>query len=166
MQHIGEGVGDFTARQNFVNSVIKELQIEKQKILEGKHSEDVTSAVNQTADYRAAGLNPDLTGGSNVGAVVPGNIDQSELPGAGFNDGNSEVVQIGNSIISLIQFGFSVASSVQGLQSGSINLANQALEQRSNVLDLFGSEIQRNFTPEQIKTFLSGKTDHQKTSNL
>ena len=119
-QQIGSQVGDNSAEQNFVNSLISGLRSDMSRILEGKHVEDYTNPAAEVARRQAAGLNDNLNGGSQIGSGEPAEIDQPDLNQPVLNDGSSSIeviCQIGDFFVSTA---LKIYSGFQSIRSASI----------------------------------------------
>ena len=166
-QKLGEDIfGDYQARENWDNAQYSTFLDAISRIQDAQHQESFNNPISQVQRDKSAGLNDDLNGGSSLNPGDPGNIDQAEMAQPAIADSYSAVNEIGNAFLSMIQTAFSLASSVQGLQSGSLNIANQQLSQRSGFIDLITSELARNFTPDDMKVLLSGDDGSDKYRDL
>lgn len=117
-QQIGESVGDTSARQDFFNKQISGLRSGMREILEGRHTEDITSPSNQVSEYRAAGQNVDLNGGQGIEPMSPGTADNPEIDSSLQNSGASDfsfVPQIASSVVSFAMQAYQGFMSVKSM---------------------------------------------------
>lgn len=125
-QQIGEAFGDSSARDNYYQSLKSSANQWFSDELARFHQTQYDNPVEQAERLRAAGQNPDLTGG-----ITPGSMAENDEPISPVSmPTESNIEQVGSFAMQALQFGVSMASNIQGLQSGLLDLdakANGAL---------------------------------------
>lgn len=127
VQEFMELLGDESARTNFNNQRVNNLEQAFSTIRESAHVEEVTNPINQIGLRKAAGLNDDLNGGSSIGSQEPGNIDQPELNQAVLNNGDSSLPVIASAVSNVFSMTMSFISQVKNMQLQNAELASREL---------------------------------------
>lgn len=118
--------GDDSAFQGWQNDRLSIFEDALSRIGDASHQEGYNSAVEQAARLRAAGLNPELTGGVDAGEA--GDLDNLEAARAPMNPGNSALQDIANFSQTLLQSTLGVYSSLQGIMGVSADLRAKDLQ--------------------------------------
>lgn len=133
LQRIGEDLfGDTSSRTNFENQVNDKFIQAISGIQEGEHKEDYTDPASEVARRRAAGINDDLSGASQLGSGEPGSIDEPNLTPGIVNDQVSFIPDV-------LQGALNVFSSTMSFISGLKNFQLQNLSIASNELNNLSS---------------------------
>lgn len=153
LQWFGELFGDTSSRANFNNQLNSGFSESIKNILEGMHAEEYTDPAADSARRRAAGINDDLTGGSQIGSGEPAKIDESQLAPGVVNDGTSGIAALGEIGSHFLSTAFQVFSGFQSLRSAnlendikSLNLSGLLSDQAWKVIEEGTSEFLNNDT--------------------
>lgn len=153
LQWFGELFGDTSARANFNNQLNSGFSESIKNIIEGMHTEEYTDPAAETARRRAAGLNVDLSGGSQIGSGDPAKIDESQLAPGVVNDGSSGadvISQIAQYGISFVTQTMEFAKGIQSLRQGSLMNVAQDLSNHSTAMDLIAEEVMNSLSISDI----------------
>ena len=133
--------GDYSASDNYYAQLQSQSNQWLADMLSQLHQQDYDSASSQVERERAAGLNPDLTGG-----ISPGQAAENDQPitPIGFpmgSDTGDAVKMIGSSALSFVSNLLGMAQSFQSLKAGNNDLVSQEIRNNSDARDFVLNEI-------------------------
>lgn len=137
LQGLSESLlGDTSARDAYYGDLKNKQNQFLSEVLNAQHQEEYNSAGAQMQRERAAGLNPDLNGGSGIDAGAAADNDQpfSESPTSMFGSSDS-VKEVGSIILQAVSFGQSFVSGLQALGTQEIDMATKLQPIVSDYLD-------------------------------
>lgn len=158
-----------TNEQRYLNQLRSEANSWLADALAQKHIENYTDPAQETARRRAAGINDDLSGGSQIGSGEPANPSPEDtdtnLPYAMSDAANEEAKGVISSVMSLFELGLNAAQSFQSLNAGEISLLNGEIKNFSDFNSIVGSTLAQNLSPDELKAIVTGTdTDGQALS--
>lgn len=130
-QQIAESLGDFSARDNYDNTILSNQQQWLSEALEKFRQEQYNSPLEQVAREKMAGLNPDLNG--NVDSGMASENDQPILGHPQFgSDGSLE--SIGSFFMNVYQLASGMAKDSFSMQSMMNQLTSEDLDINNKII--------------------------------
>lgn len=123
---------DTSAWNNFENTRLSAFWDNFGRINDAMHQENFSLPSAELARRKAAGINDDLSGATQIGSGTPGNIDQADMAVPALNDGSNMIQDISN-------VGQTIISTALQLYSGFQSIRGADLDNLSKSLLLSGS---------------------------
>lgn len=129
--------------------------------LKEKHIEEYTDPAAEIARRKNAGINDDLTGGSQIGPGEPANPSpedtDTDLPYNLSNQANEGAINTIGSVMSAVNMAMNMASSFQALNAGEISMLNGEISNYSDFNKVVGEALSTNLSADELKAIITDK---------
>lgn len=129
--------------------------------LKEKHIEEYTDPAAEIARRKNAGINDDLTGGSQIGAGEPANPSpedtDTDLPYNLSSQANEGAINTISSVMSAVNMAMNMASSFQALNAGEISMLNGEISNYSDFNKVLGEALSTNLSADELNAIITDK---------